>query len=71
MLDLQAMGTHWGFIIIIDFNGNEIRRFSAHSAAVNDVSVDEACEYVASASDDGWLACVGDVDGVGRFGERV
>ncbi|KAG0184699.1 Vacuolar protein sorting-associated protein 41, partial [Apophysomyces sp. BC1034] len=48
-----ALGTHWGVVHIMDFEGNVIRSFRHHAATVNDISIDSADEYVASASDDG------------------
>ncbi|KAF9307478.1 Vacuolar protein sorting-associated protein 41 [Mortierella antarctica] len=48
-----AMGTHWGVVHIMDFDGNENQKFQAHQATVNDLSVDLEGEYIASASDDG------------------
>lgn len=48
-----AMGTHWGVVHIMDFEGNENQKFQAHQATVNDLSVDLDGEYIASASDDG------------------
>ncbi|KAF8929973.1 Vacuolar protein sorting-associated protein 41 [Haplosporangium bisporale] len=48
-----AMGTYWGVVHIMDFEGNENQKFQAHQATVNDLSVDLEGEYVASASDDG------------------
>ncbi|KAF9186758.1 Vacuolar protein sorting-associated protein 41 [Haplosporangium sp. Z 767] len=48
-----AMGTHWGVVHIMDFDGNENQKFQAHSATVNDLSVDLDGEFIASASDDG------------------
>ena len=47
------MGTHWGVVHIMDFEGNENQKFQAHEAAVQDLSVDLDGEYIASASDDG------------------
>lgn len=47
------MGTHWGVVHIMDFEGNENQKFQAHQATVNDLSVDLDGEYIASASDDG------------------
>jgi len=47
------MGTHWGIVHIMDFEGNENQKFQAHQATVNDLSVDLDGEYIASASDDG------------------
>ena len=49
----QAIGTHNGFVHIVDFAGHETKRFAAHTARVNDVSVDAAGEWIASCSDDG------------------
>ncbi|KAJ2714902.1 Vacuolar protein sorting-associated protein 41 [Coemansia spiralis] len=48
-----VLGTHWGNVVVIDFEGNEVKRWRAHSATVNSVCVDAACEFVASAGDDG------------------
>ncbi|CAG8660098.1 10427_t:CDS:10, partial [Acaulospora colombiana] len=48
-----ALGTHNGDVFILDFDGNLIKKFSTHSATVNDISIDAAEEYVASASIDG------------------
>ncbi|KAI9500149.1 hypothetical protein BX070DRAFT_196326 [Coemansia spiralis] len=48
-----VLGTHWGNVIIIDFEGNEVKKWRAHSTTVNSVSVDIDNEYVASAGDDG------------------
>jgi len=47
------MGTHAGIIYMLDFNGDKIREFKNHTARVNDISVDEAKEFIASCSDDG------------------
>lgn len=47
------MGTHWGAVHVLDFEGNIIKTFQKHAATVNDISIDNAGEYVASASDDG------------------
>ncbi|RUS21513.1 vacuolar protein sorting-associated protein 41 [Endogone sp. FLAS-F59071] len=49
----QALGTHNGTVYILDFEGNITKSFSNHSATVNDISIDDAGEFVASASDDG------------------
>ncbi|KAI9283703.1 hypothetical protein BC943DRAFT_280643 [Umbelopsis sp. AD052] len=48
-----AMGTHWGAVHILDFDGNLIKSWQNHSATVNDISIDNAEDYVATASDDG------------------
>ena len=36
--------------------GNEIKRFTGHSATVNELSLDMAGEFIASCSDDGMTA---------------
>ncbi|ORX43267.1 vacuolar protein sorting-associated protein 41 [Piromyces finnis] len=48
-----AVGTHNGMIHILDLNGNSVKRFKCHSATINQISIDDNGEYVASASDDG------------------
>ncbi|XP_050378991.1 vacuolar protein sorting-associated protein 41 homolog isoform X2 [Argentina anserina] len=48
-----ALGTHGGAIHILDFLGNQVKEFSAHTAAVNDLSFDIDGEYIGSCSDDG------------------
>ncbi|OMO90342.1 hypothetical protein COLO4_19230 [Corchorus olitorius] len=48
-----ALGTHDGTVHILDFLGNQVKEFAAHSAAVNDLSFDIEGEYVGSCSDDG------------------
>ncbi|CAG8496376.1 2649_t:CDS:10 [Scutellospora calospora] len=66
-----ALGTHNGNVFILDFDGNLIKRFSSHSATVNDISIDAAEEYVASASMDGKIVIHGMyVDSVQVFNYR-
>ncbi|KAK8683394.1 hypothetical protein V6N13_039455 [Hibiscus sabdariffa] len=48
-----ALGTHDGTVHILDFLGNQVKQFAAHSAAVNDLSFDIEGEYIGSCSDDG------------------
>ena len=48
-----VIGTQNGFVYVFDLNGNEIKRFYAHSGAVNCVSIDGNGEVVISCSDDG------------------
>ncbi|KAL2920015.1 Vacuolar protein sorting-associated protein 41 [Polyrhizophydium stewartii] len=48
-----AVGTHWGVVHIMDLIGTQVKRFQSHSATVNQVSIDDCGDYVASASDDG------------------
>ena len=54
-----ALGTVSGWIYILDFNGNELRRFGAHTAVVNDLCFDRAGEFIASCSDDGTVVMNG------------
>ncbi|KAG8371237.1 hypothetical protein BUALT_Bualt13G0066800 [Buddleja alternifolia] len=48
-----ALGTHVGSVHILDFLGNQVKEFIAHTAAVNDLSFDIEGEYIGSCSDDG------------------
>ncbi|GMJ10786.1 VACUOLAR PROTEIN SORTING 41, vacuolar protein sorting 41, ZIGZAG SUPPRESSOR 2 [Hibiscus trionum] len=48
-----ALGTYDGTVHILDFLGNQVKEFAAHSAAVNDLSFDIEGEYIGSCSDDG------------------
>ncbi|KAK3752405.1 hypothetical protein QZH41_008609, partial [Actinostola sp. cb2023] len=50
-----ALGTHYGVVHVMDHLGNNIRskEFPSHSTAVNQISIDEKGDYVASCSDDG------------------
>ncbi|XP_058097967.1 vacuolar protein sorting-associated protein 41 homolog isoform X2 [Magnolia sinica] len=48
-----ALGTHDGTVHILDFLGNQVKEFSAHTATVNDLSFDIEGEYIGSCSDDG------------------
>lgn len=48
-----ALGTHGGTVHILDFLGNQVKEFPAHTAAVNDLSFDIEGEYIGSCSDDG------------------
>ncbi|KAK8934221.1 hypothetical protein KSP39_PZI014871 [Platanthera zijinensis] len=48
-----ALGTHDGTVHILDFQGNQVKEFSAHTATVNDLCFDSEGEYVSSCSDDG------------------
>ncbi|ORY04934.1 vacuolar protein sorting-associated protein 41 [Basidiobolus meristosporus CBS 931.73] len=55
----MVLGTHWGMVHIMDFNGNEVKKFRPHSATINSLSIDEHEEYVATASDDGKVLITG------------
>ncbi|KAG4096453.1 vacuolar protein sorting-associated protein 41 [Neocallimastix lanati (nom. inval.)] len=48
-----AVGTHNGMIHILDLTGNSVKRFKCHSGTINQISIDDNGEYIASASDDG------------------
>ena len=58
-----ALGTRAGVVAVFDLNGNEIRRFSPHSAAVNDLCIDRSGEFVGSCSEDGTVAVSSLYDG--------
>ncbi|XP_048576551.1 vacuolar protein sorting-associated protein 41 homolog isoform X2 [Nematostella vectensis] len=50
-----ALGTHYGVVHVMDHLGNSIRskEFPSHTTAVNQISIDEKGDYIASCSDDG------------------
>ncbi|KAJ8551940.1 hypothetical protein K7X08_028383 [Anisodus acutangulus] len=48
-----ALGTYGGAVHILDFLGNQVKEFAAHTAAVNDLCFDTEGEYIGSCSDDG------------------
>ncbi|XP_076360932.1 vacuolar protein sorting-associated protein light isoform X2 [Tachypleus tridentatus] len=50
-----ALGTHWGVIHILDHQGNNIRskELLLHTTTVNQISIDENGDHIASCSDDG------------------
>ncbi|KAL2623253.1 hypothetical protein R1flu_003458 [Riccia fluitans] len=48
-----ALGTHEGTVYLLDYQGNEVKRFAAHSATVNELSFDAEGEFIGSCSDDG------------------
>ncbi|KAF5937666.1 hypothetical protein HYC85_025172 [Camellia sinensis] len=48
-----ALGTHAGSLHILDFLGNQVMEFPAHTATVNDLCFDIEGEYIGSCSDDG------------------
>ncbi|MQM21065.1 hypothetical protein Taro_054096 [Colocasia esculenta] len=50
-----ALGTHGGVVHILDFQGNQVKEFNAHTATVNDLSFDTDGEYIGSCSDDGFV----------------
>ncbi|XP_024534538.1 vacuolar protein sorting-associated protein 41 homolog [Selaginella moellendorffii] len=48
-----ALGTHGGRVHLLDYQGNQVKEFAAHTATVNELSFDSAGEFVGSCSDDG------------------
>ncbi|QDZ18206.1 vacuolar protein sorting-associated protein 41 [Chloropicon primus] len=55
-----AIGTHMGQIFCFDPLGHiEVKKFSSHTATVNEICTDEHCEYLGSCSDDGTVVIVG------------
>ncbi|KAL3832067.1 hypothetical protein ACJMK2_023745 [Sinanodonta woodiana] len=50
-----ALGTHWGMLYLLDYQGNKVsdKEYNAHTTTVNQISVDENGDYIASCSDDG------------------
>ncbi|XP_064614137.1 vacuolar protein sorting-associated protein 41 homolog [Liolophura sinensis] len=56
-----ALGTHWGMIHILDHAGNNIRskEIAAHTTTVNQISIDDAGDFMASCSDDGRVVITG------------
>ncbi|KAJ9554711.1 hypothetical protein OSB04_009325 [Centaurea solstitialis] len=53
-----ALGTHGGTVHILDFLGNQVKEFRAHTAAVNDLCFDIDGEFVGSCSDDGSVVII-------------
>lgn len=49
------MGSHWGVIHVLDHQGNSIegKELKAHTVGVNQISIDENGEFIATCSDDG------------------
>ncbi|KAK9816865.1 hypothetical protein WJX72_006282 [[Myrmecia] bisecta] len=56
---MLALGTHDGSVHVLDYSGNEVKRFQVHKATVNEICFDEAAEFVGSCSDDGTVAIHG------------
>ncbi|KAG6472337.1 vacuolar protein sorting-associated protein 41 homolog [Zingiber officinale] len=54
-----ALGTHDGTVHILDFQGNQVKEYTSHTATVNDISFDSEGEYVGSCSDDGTVVING------------
>ncbi|XP_070565310.1 vacuolar protein sorting-associated protein 41 homolog [Ptychodera flava] len=56
-----AVGTHWGIVHVLDHQGNSIsnKEFASHTTTVNQISLDDNGDYIASCSDDGRVAING------------
>ncbi|EHA8589217.1 vacuolar protein sorting-associated protein 41 [Cocos nucifera] len=54
-----SLGTHDGTVHILDFQGNQVKEFAAHTATVNDLCFDVEGEYIGSCSDDGSVVIYG------------
>ncbi|KAJ7062940.1 vacuolar assembling protein VPS41 [Mycena amicta] len=52
---LMAMGTHGGFVHVLDLTGKRIKSYKPHMASVIDICMDETAEWVATASLDGQI----------------
>jgi WD40 repeat protein len=50
-----CVGSHWGMIHLLDHQGNNVRskELRAHTVAVNQISIDQNGDFIASCSDDG------------------
>lgn len=55
------MGSHWGTIHLLDHQGNNIqsKTLQAHTLTVNQISIDQKGDYIASCSDDGKIFIYG------------
>ncbi|XP_069111688.1 vacuolar protein sorting-associated protein 41 homolog [Argopecten irradians] len=56
-----AVGTHWGMIYILDYIGFNInsKEVASHSTTVNQISLDDNGDFMASCSDDGRVMITG------------
>ncbi|PSN43945.1 hypothetical protein C0J52_03761 [Blattella germanica] len=50
-----CVGSHWGMIHLLDHQGNNVRskELHAHTVVVNQISIDQNGDFIASCSDDG------------------
>ena len=56
---LLVLGTSFGSVVVMDFDGNEVFRWQAHEASVCCLCVDARGEFVGSCSDDGGVVVQG------------
>ncbi|KAG4305528.1 hypothetical protein PORY_001084 [Pneumocystis oryctolagi] len=54
--DILVLGSHNGYLYIIDMNNDKLSQHHIHSASISDLSIDETGEYIATASIDGCVA---------------
>lgn len=61
-----CIGTHWGAVHLLDFQGNTVENainneqdFPAHVVSVNQISIDNKGEFIATCSDDGAVVISG------------
>lgn len=54
-LQFVCVGSHWGMVHLLDHQGNNVRNkeLRAHTVAVNQISIDQNGDFIASCSDDG------------------
>ena len=57
---LQALGTRFGHVYIMDPSGALIKALELHKGCVNDISIDYGGEWIASCGDDGAHALLHD-----------
>ncbi|KAG5518807.1 hypothetical protein PMAC_002778 [Pneumocystis sp. 'macacae'] len=54
--NILVLGSHNGYLYIIDINNNEFLQHHIHSASISGLSIDDTGEYIATASIDGCVA---------------
>ncbi|KAG4301265.1 hypothetical protein PCK1_002575 [Pneumocystis canis] len=54
--NILVLGSHNGYLYIIDMDSDRLSQHCIHSASVSDVSIDNTGEYIATASIDGSVA---------------
>lgn len=66
-----ALGTDAGSVHLLDFHGNEIRRFQNHISTVNDIVFDTTFEYMASCGSDGSVTVLCLYEDEGQSASRI
>ncbi|CCJ29120.1 unnamed protein product [Pneumocystis jirovecii] len=54
--NILVLGSHNGYLYIININNDELSQHHIHSASISDLSIDDSGEYIATASIDGSVA---------------